>query len=178
MNNRKALYILLSFVIVAVAIVPFENLLSSGNVECELCVGECWSVIDDACGLMAINSDLLNKRENSTFLIYIFSQPCSPCNKNTQVWKKIAALSKRDAKAIGIIIDDHQEALAFSEKLKPNFELYVPVDIPKFKDKMKIRTNFAQTILYHDGKVIFVKLGMLQGEDYTHILSTIKHLKQ
>lgn len=109
-------------------------------------------------------------------LIFIFSRPCSPCNKNIPYWKKIAKILNSRITTYGIVLSGLTEAYNFSEKAKLTFPVYVPNDIKQFIKKMKIKFNLPQTILYHKDKVYLTKLGKLDGDDTVDIINTAKKI--
>lgn len=108
-------------------------------------------------------------------VIFIFKEPCSPCNENFQLWKRIAQLSKTKEKVkfYGIILKDLNSMVNFYENSKVNFNLYVPEDIEKFRQKLRLRTNFAQTLLCKGNQVHLSAPGKLEGETFTKILRMI-----
>jgi peroxiredoxin len=124
-----------------------------------------------------IDSDTLVNSKDKIFLIYIFQQPCNPCNKNLYMWRKMAEILKNDVEVIGVILDDLAEARAFKEKGGLNFNLYVPRDVKRFKKEMRINLNMAQTILSHRGKVVYISAGNIQGNDYTSLLTAAKKIR-
>jgi peroxiredoxin len=118
-----------------------------------------------------IDATLLDFQRPS--VIFIFSRPCSPCEKNIAYWKKIFSIAKDKADFYGIVIDEPAAAFNFAHKANLKFKIYVPDDYQKFVDHLRLKTNFAQTILYHE----HVKLsywGELDGKRATRIIDEIK----
>ncbi len=74
----------------------------------------------------------------------------------------------------GIIPGNAIEAFNFSEKAKLNFKLYVPVNLNEFIQKMRLKLNFSQTILYARDEVKYLKLGKLEGEEAVNIINMAK----
>ncbi len=109
-------------------------------------------------------------------LIFIFSRPCSPCNKNIPYWNKIGKIIEGRATIYGIVLSDLTEAYNFSERTQLAFPIYIPNDLNQFIKEMKIKFNLPQTILYHRNKVYFTQLGLLNGDDTTDIINTVKKL--
>jgi hypothetical protein len=52
----------------------------------------------------------------------------------------------------------------------------VPEDLERFTEEMRVKLNFPQTIIYHNGKVVSLKLGTLESEDAGKIIKTAKAL--
>ena len=57
-----------------------------------------------------------------------------------------------------------------------NFKLYVPDNPDLFQKKMRIQYSYAQTILYHEDEVKMIKLGDLEGNDFTNMLKEARKL--
>ncbi len=106
-------------------------------------------------------------------LIFIFSRPCSPCNKNIVFWQKMAEVLKGKVSVYGIILSDVTEAYNFSQRAGLNFNIYVPQDLDTFIEKMRIKMNVSQTIVYDD-TVRLVQLGNMEGEEVVSIIKLIK----
>lgn len=106
-------------------------------------------------------------------LIFIFSRPCSPCNKNIVFWQKMAEVLKGKVSVYGIILANVTEAYNFSQRAGLNFKIYVPQDIDTFIEKMRIKMNVSQTIVYN-GTVRLVKLGNMEGEEAVSVIKLIK----
>lgn len=109
-------------------------------------------------------------------LIFIFSRPCSPCNKNIVYWKKMAKLLQDKADIYGIILDDAGKAFGFAEEAKLNFNIYIPQDTGAFTDAMRLRMNLSQTIIYFRGGVRKLKMGDLNGKEAAVIIKTVRSL--
>ncbi|MCP4221443.1 MAG: hypothetical protein GY765_42855, partial [bacterium] len=109
-------------------------------------------------------------------LIFIFDRPCSPCNKNLAYWKRIAGLLEGKVNVYGIVLGNMQDAFNFSETSKLNFGVFVPKNVQQFVESMRIKINLPQTIIYHNNKVQYIKLGNLNGEEATDIIKTSRTL--
>jgi peroxiredoxin len=107
-------------------------------------------------------------------VIFIFSQPCTPCEKNLTFWKKITSVSKKKIDIYGIVFGDISEATRFSESLKLNFPIFIPTHEKQFKKKFRVKFNLSQTILCREAKVIYCKAGELSTDDYFEIVKIIK----
>ena len=119
-----------------------------------------------------LNSSVLDSSRPA--LIFILSRPCNPCQENFKYWRKIKEILGDRANCYGIILDDISSAFTFAQDAQLNFKLYVPLDINKFKEKLRIKLSLAQTILYTGGQVKFLKLGTLDGEEATEIINLTK----
>jgi peroxiredoxin len=122
-----------------------------------------------------VDADKLNSLDLS--LLFIFKQPCSRCDRNIALWNRIGNILKEDVAIYGIIPGDHSQLAYFYDKAPLNFRLYIPQDLLKFKETMRLRMNLAQTILYRKGMVVYLKNGELEGEDYTYLVTEIKRLQ-
>jgi hypothetical protein len=107
-------------------------------------------------------------------LIFIFSRPCSPCNKNIVYWRKMVEILKDEVNFYGIILDNPTQAFNFSDEAQLNFKIYVPRDLDKFILKQRIKLNYSQTILYSGNKVRYLKLGPLEGDEAVNIINMTK----
>lgn len=121
----------------------------------------------------AIDASVLKKDKPS--LIFIFSRPCSPCNKNIVYWKKMAEVLKDKVHVYGIILGQPSEAYNFSEDVRLNFDIYVPENVDEFIRKMRVKLNFSQTIVYHEA-VRLVQLGNMEGEEAVSLIKFVKDL--
>lgn len=118
--------------------------------------------------------DAATLKTNDVSLIYIFEQPCTPCNNNITMWKKIAGILEDKIKVYGVILNEIDEVVNLSEALSLNFELYSPVDIKKFKKKFRVTPEVSQTILLMQDNVTYCKTGELETNDYFDIVGRIK----
>lgn len=126
-------------------------------------------------GMDARTIDASVLKQDIPSLIFIFSRPCSPCNKNIVYWKKMAEILKDKVTIYGVILGKVTDAYNFPENAKLNFNIYVPENIDEFIQKLRIKLNFPQTIVYHE-TVRFVKLGTMEGEDAVSIIKFVKGL--
>lgn len=133
---------------------------------------ECFDLIDED----ASQVDTSVFSSGRPALIFIFSRPCSPCDKNIVYWRKMREILEDRIDFYGIILGDATEAFNFSEKAKLNFKLYVPVQLNEFIQKMRLKLNFSQTILYARNEVKYLKLGKLEGEEAVNIINMAKEL--
>jgi len=108
-------------------------------------------------------------------IIFIMSRPCSPCDKNVMFFKKIAQILKDRVDIYGIVLDTPTEALNFVEKAKPNYKVYAPTHLETFLDKMRIKLNLSQIIVYKN-KVELLRLGELAGETVSQLIEFTKRM--
>lgn len=111
-------------------------------------------------------------------LIFIFERPCTPCNKSLTLWKRLARILEGKVEIYGIVLSDYSEAQRFSQNPGIKFNIYIPVDEFKFRQEYRLNLPFAQTLLVYEGKVQYIKLGNLKGEDFTELLQRIKELRK
>jgi peroxiredoxin len=107
-------------------------------------------------------------------LIIIFSQPCSGCDKNIPFWKKIADVAGEKIKIYGVVLDRFGAAFEFENKANLNFDIHAPEDIEKFKESLRIKFNYAQTLVYQDG----VKMSHIGELDHRETIKIIKLLSK
>lgn len=112
-----------------------------------------------------INHEAINR---PTF-IFIFSRPCSPCDKNISLWNTFAELFQEKMDIFGIVLEEPEAIGYLREKVKLNFPLYSPRDINKFIPAFRLRLPHSQTIIIN-GKVTFQKTGELTQNDFSRIV--------
>ncbi len=108
-------------------------------------------------------------------LIFILSRPCNPCQKNMKYWQKMKEILLDRVDFYAIILDNATSAFSFSEQANLNFKVFVPVDLNRFIQKMRIKLNLPQTILYVKNEVKYLKLGELEGEEAVNIINMAKN---
>lgn len=131
-----------------------------------------FNLLDD--NAQTVDLSVLNDTRPS--LVFIFSRPCSPCNKNIVYWKKMAKLLHGEVNVYGIILSDASKAFSFAEEVNLNFKLYIPENLTAFIDAMRLRMNLSQTILYHRGGVQRVKMGELNGKEATEFIKAVRNV--
>jgi hypothetical protein len=115
-------------------------------------------------------------RSDRPALIFIFSRPCNPCQKNFKYWEKMKEILGDRVDFYGIILEGTALAFEFSKKANLNFKIYIPEDVDRFIQAMRIKLNLAQTILYTKNGVKYLKLGDLEGEESVNIINMAKKL--
>lgn len=131
-----------------------------------------FNLVDDN----AQSSDRSILDDSRPTLIFIFSRPCSPCNKNIVYWKKMAKLLKDKANIYGIVLNDASKAFSFSEEAKLNFKIFIPQDLDTFIQTMRLKMNLSQTIIYHNGGVRKLKLGELDGKEAIQFIDAVRKM--
>jgi len=121
-----------------------------------------------------INSSVL--KSNKPLFIFLFSRPCSPCNVNIVFWNEMVKIMKDKVKTFGIILSGHNKAFNFSKSKKTQFKIFVPANLDIFIKKMRIKSNFAQTILYYNNKIKIIRVGNIDGDTFTEILRKTKKM--
>jgi len=121
----------------------------------------------------AVDTRDIDTDDGKTFIIFIFESPCSSCNKSIPVWNKITSEAGNNSRVFGIISEGREKAAEFSESGVAKFNLFTPLDRQDFLKRLNIRINLPQTIVYRNGKIIFIRLGELQLDDYLQIKKII-----
>lgn len=128
----------------------------------------------DLVGLDGDNIDASILEQEKPSLIIIFKQPCSSCNENIQLWRRLGKLVTNRVNVYGIILNDDVDPVEFSKKTRLSFGLYQPFEKEKFVENWRVKLKYAQTIIYHQGRVIDVKLGDLSSDEFTEIIKILK----
>jgi peroxiredoxin len=119
-----------------------------------------------------VTLDELKKQDRA--LAYVFSRPCSPCNKNLVFWNKMAQILGKQVKIYGVVLGDLTEAYNFSQNAKLFFDIYVPDEVEMFVNAWKIRSNQPLTILLRNGKPALVVLGLLEAKDSGEFIKRVR----
>jgi peroxiredoxin len=140
----------------------------------------------DYFNLIGINGNKIDNsflHGNTPSLIFIFSRPCSPCNKSIVYWKKLAKmLQKENVLIYGIVLGDVDNAPDFAKNARLNFKIYHPQDMQQFVKAWRLKMNYAQTVLCWNNKVVELKIGDLDGESVVELIvksrKLIKHYEE
>lgn len=100
-------------------------------------------------------------------LLFVFSRPCSSCEKNIPFWNAIAELCD-NVIIKGVIIDGNLTQQP--ENINIAFDIVSPSSQDDFMKKFHIRTNHAQTILIRNHRVEFIRMGILEESDLNEIV--------
>ena len=128
-------------------------------------------------GTTEYTPDLKRWDESAIQVIYIFSQPCTICDKNMIFLKKFSRLLERPVIILGIVVGNLSEGYEFARKAELEFNIYVPEDLSKFKKDFRIKFNDSQLILCRGLEIVYVKLGELSSGEFVTILELIRGLK-
>jgi hypothetical protein len=129
----------------------------------------------DLKGQIFINTFLEDK---DITLLYIFSRPCSICNKNINQWNKIVKILKGQINVLGIISDSSSEDLEpFRNENRFGYKIYTTVDSTKFKNDFRIILPYAQTLIFKNNVLKKTYIGELSGEQTIQIIEYIKAFK-
>lgn len=102
-------------------------------------------------------------------VLLLFEQPCSPCNRNVNLWRKMSGLLAGKAAVCGVVLESLEGLVNVNERSVFGFPLYCPREVESFKAQNRVYMNMAQTVLLVNGKVRFVKMGDIDGGDVTAI---------
>lgn len=122
-----------------------------------------------------INASVLNGEKDVISGIFIFDNPCSTCSGMIPFWNRISKLAGNyKLKTYGIVPDKIDKAVSLASEGIVNFDLYAPRDVKAFVNRFRMRFNTPQTILYKNGKVIYLKLGQFDAQSYFELANLIK----
>jgi peroxiredoxin len=108
---------------------------------------------------------------NKPSFIFIFSRPCSPCDRNIALWNAFTELFREKMDMFGIVVDEPGATAYLREKVKLNFSLYSPEDIRQFISRFRLRLPHSQTIIVSEkGNVAYLKPGELTQDDFSRIV--------
>lgn len=122
------------------------------------------------------NETIFSSPKNKLTMLCIFQTPCSSCSKALGAWKVLTNYFGDKITVIAIIPANAQNSSNISDAGQLNFKVYQPVDVEQFRNNMRLRTRLSQTILLQGKKVITVKIGDLDEEDFQSLVSTIKDI--
>lgn len=112
-------------------------------------------------------------------LLFIFKRPCSHCNGNVILWKRMAIiLKKENIPLYGIVLDGDSEMFNLKEKARPEFTICAPDDVKEFVTRFRIRLNLGQTILVNRGKVVSQHLGDLTAKEFNRFILEARNLRK
>jgi hypothetical protein len=107
-------------------------------------------------------------------MIFIFSRPCTPCQKNLGYWQKFKEILDGQMDFYGIALADASSTFNFAKQAKLNLKLYAPGDLNKFIQVFRIKLNLPQTIIYAQKEVKYLKLGDLEADEAVQIIAAAK----
>lgn len=119
-----------------------------------------------------VNTSVINSGRMA--VIFIASPNCTPCQQNFPYWRKLRKVIGDCSDYYLVIPTDATSAFNFAERMRLNFKIYVPIDLNIFLQAMRLKTSQAQTILYAQNEVKYLKLGNLEGNDAVNIINLAK----
>ncbi len=115
--------------------------------------------------------------DNEVSILYIFSQPCTPCDKNLVYLKKFARLLDKSASIRGVVVGKLSEAYEFVQNAEPGFDVYVPEDLNRFTDAFRLKFKHSQLLVCKGREIRYVKMGEISSDEFTQILKMIRSMK-
>lgn len=115
--------------------------------------------------------------DNKLSILYIFSQPCTPCDKNLIYLKKFARLLDKSITIRGIVVGNLSEGYEFTQKAKLDFNIFVPEDLNRFIEAFRLKLKQSHLLVCKGKEIRFVKMGELSSDEFTQILKMIRGLK-
>jgi hypothetical protein len=120
-----------------------------------------------------ISESILSNKKPS--VIFIFSRPCTPCEKNIVFWKKIQKILSNKIEVYGIVINTPSDAFDFVNKVELPFPIYIPKDRDKFINKFRLHWKVSQTIISIKKLVKYIKIGNLTSDDTKNLITNLKY---
>ena len=121
---------------------------------------------------------LIGLPDNSLSILYIFSRPCTPCDKNLIYLKKFARLLDESVVMRGIVVGNLSEGYEFTQKANPGFAIFVPEDLNRFVKEYRLKFNHSQFIVCLGCEISFVKTGEFSDEEFIRIFNMIRTMKR
>jgi len=111
--------------------------------------------------------------KDSSF-IFVFEEPCVPCNDNIPFWNRIRRMVKGRAECLGIIRNSLPEEMQ-SLRRRLDFNLFMPVDPQAFSLTLKMEdTGPAITLFLKKGRVMALHRGNFRGDGFARFVNTCK----
>ena len=110
-------------------------------------------------------------------ILYIFSQPCTICDKNLFYLKKFTRFLDKSVVIRGVVIGNFSDAYKFIQNAEPGFDVYVPEDLNRFIDEFRIKFNQSHLLVCKGKEIKFVRTGELSSDGFPQILRTIRSMK-
>lgn len=112
--------------------------------------------------------------EEGFAFLFVFEEPCVPCNNNIPYWNRIQRMVKERAQCLGIIKNSLPEDLR-SLRRRVDFDLFMPVDPRAFDTALKSdNTQAAITLFLKDGRVTVLHRGNFRGGNFARFVNTCK----
>lgn len=125
------------------------------------------------------DQDITALEKDRLYLLYVFPRTkCTVCDKNLVVLKKVQKLLKGDISILGILLKTPTEAMDFAQKASLNFPIYVPGEIEKFIDLVRIKMNLSQAIICTGNEVRRIEMGDLTGGKAGELVKLLRRLNE
>ncbi len=115
--------------------------------------------------------------DNTLSILYIFSQPCTPCDKNLIYLKKFARLLDKSVIIRGVVVGNLSEAYEFTRNAKLDFNIFVPGNVKRFSGEFRLKFKHSHLIVCRGKEIRFVKMGELSSDEFTQIIKMIRNMK-
>lgn len=115
--------------------------------------------------------------DNKLSILYIFSRPCTPCDKNLIYLKKFARLLDESVVMRGVVLGNLSEGYEFTQKTNPGFAIFVPEDLKRSIKEYRLKFNESQFIVCRGSEISFVKTGEFSDEEFIRILNKIRAMR-
>lgn len=89
--------------------------------------------------------------DNVLSILYIFSQPCTACDKNLIYLKKFPRLLDKSVTVRGVVIGSLSDAYEFVQNAEPGFDIYVPKDLNRFGAEFRLKFNIRICLFAREG---------------------------
>lgn len=115
--------------------------------------------------------------ENKVSILYIFSRPCTTCDKNLIYLKKFGRLLDKSVAIRGVVLGNLSEGYEFTQKAKLDFNIFVPEDLKRFIHEFRLKFSYSQLIVCRGKEIMFVKMDELSTDEFVRILKMIRNMK-
>ena len=106
--------------------------------------------------------------------IFVFEEPCFPCNNNIPFWNRIQRMVRGRAECLGILVNSGSEALK-SIRRRLDFDLFMPVDPQAFSLALKMDdAGSAVTLFLRKGRVMALHRGNFRGDGFARFVNICK----
>lgn len=122
-------------------------------------------------------SGLKELPDNTLSILYIFSRPCTPCDKNLIYLKKFARLLDKSVTIRGVVVGNLSEGYEFTRKAKLDFNIFVPEDLNRFIDEFRLKFKHSHFLVCRGKEIMYVKMGELTSDEFVQILKMIRSMR-
>lgn len=108
---------------------------------------------------------------SSKLVVFVFNTKCPFCVKSLPYWQKIDSVaSAMKVNVIGIGLDSVSSVLAYAKEHRFAFQVFVPTNIVKFKERNKIAGVPHTVLVSGEGRVESLWSGMIDEKSYTEVI--------